>query len=95
MQWTGKIYAVFCAIEQVLGMMEELQADACRDDSPLVGVEAIKALAGWFPPRTSQLQPEGESPPDDVSDLRMRSRAWQVNHAATCSKADLILSLCS
>ena len=58
--------------------MQGLQTYVRRDDSPLVGVEAIKALAGWFPPRTSQLQAEGESPPDDVSDLRVRSRAWQV-----------------
>jgi len=43
-----------------------------------VGVGAIRALAGWVPPKTAKLQAEGDAPLEDVSDLRMRSRAWQV-----------------
>ena len=51
---------------------------ARRDESPLVGVAAIRALAGWLPSKSSKLQATGDAPLEDVSDLRMRSRAWQV-----------------
>lgn len=51
----------------------------CRDDSHLVGVEAIRALAGYFPQRNAKLSLDGSAANDDTSDLRMRSKAWSVS----------------
>lgn len=44
-----------------------------------MGVEAIRALAGYFPQRNAKLSLDGSAANDDTSDLRMRSKAWSVS----------------
>ena len=51
----------------------------CRDESHLVGLEAVRAIAGYFPPRNAKLSLDGSAANDDPSDLRMRGRAWSVS----------------
>lgn len=53
----------------------------CRDESQLVALEAVRAIAGCFPPRNAKLSLDGSAANDEASDLRMRGRAWSVSAA--------------
>ena len=50
-----------------------------RDESSLVGIEAIRALAGHFPPRKASLGLDGKVVEVSAQDVRCRGRAWQVS----------------
>lgn len=50
-----------------------------RDESSLVGIEAIRALAGHFPPRKASLRLDGKAAEVSAQDVRSRGRAWQAS----------------
>jgi hypothetical protein len=60
---------------------------ATRDESSLVGIEAIRALAGHFPPRKASLRLDGKAAEVSAQDVRSRGRAWQAS-CHTCAQPD-------
>lgn len=50
-----------------------------RDESSLVGIEAVRALAGHFPPRKASLGLDGATVEVSGQDVRCRGRAWQAS----------------
>ena len=56
-----------------------LALSVTRDESSLVGIEAIRALAGHFPPRKASLRLDGKAAEVSAQDVRSRGRAWQAS----------------
>jgi len=63
---------------QVAGFYQMLTLLATRDDSTMVGMEAVKSLAGYFPQRQAGLGLDGAALEVTAQDARSRARAWQV-----------------
>lgn len=60
-----------------------------RDESSLVGIEAIRALSGHFPPRKAGLGLDGSTVEVSPGDARSRARAWQVRTPANPLKLQI------
>lgn len=78
------LQAVIMPENQINLPMLQLLSALCtgRDESSLVGIEAIRALAGHFPPRKASLGLDGKVVEVSAQDVRCRGRAWQ---ASCCS----------